>query len=50
MVSCHTDETNGYVIEGQVPPADIHHLLDEQPDALGLAVLDIPHSSSRTVL
>ena len=50
IVSCHTDETNGYVIEGQAPPADIHHLLDELPDALGLAVLDIPHSSSRTVL
>ena len=45
MISCHTGETNGYVIEGHVPPADIRRLLEERPDALGLVVPDMPYGS-----
>jgi hypothetical protein len=45
MISCHTGEVAGYVIEGHVPPADIRRLLSERPDAVGLAVPDMPYGS-----
>ena len=45
MVSCHTATVNGYVIEGHVPAADIRKLLDEGPDAVGLAVPGMPLGS-----
>jgi hypothetical protein len=45
MVSCHTGETSGYMIEGHVPPADIRRLLAERPDAVGLAVPGMPYGS-----
>lgn len=45
MISCHTAEIDGYLIEGHVPPADIHRLLFERPDAVGLAVPDMPYGS-----
>jgi hypothetical protein len=45
MISCHTGEIEGYVIEGHVPPADIHRLLSERPDAVGLAVPGMPYGS-----
>ena len=45
MVSCHTAEIEGYIVEGHVPAADIRRLLDERPDALGLAVPDMPLGS-----
>lgn len=45
MVSCHTGEVDGYIIEGHVPAADIRRLLDERPDAIGLAVPDMPLGS-----
>ncbi|WP_092866261.1 DUF411 domain-containing protein [Albimonas pacifica] len=45
MVSCHTGEIDGYFIEGHVPPADIRRLLEERPDALGLAVPGMPYGS-----
>lgn len=45
MVSCHTATVNGYVIEGHVPAADIRKLLDERPDAVGLAVPGMPLGS-----
>lgn len=45
MVSCHTATVNGYVIEGRVPAADIRKLLDERPDAVGLAVPGMPLGS-----
>ena len=45
MVSCHTGEIDGYVIEGHVPPADIRRLLAERPDAIGLAVPGMPYGS-----
>ena len=45
MASCHTGRVEGYVIEGHVPVADIRRLLDERPDALGLAVPGMPWGS-----
>lgn len=45
MGSCHTGRIAGYMIEGHVPPADIHRLLDERPDAVGLAVPGMPYGS-----
>jgi hypothetical protein len=43
--SCHTATVEGYVIEGHVPAADIHRLLDERPQATGLAVPGMPIGS-----
>lgn len=45
MASCHTGRTEGYMIEGHVPTADIRRLLDERPDAIGLAVPGMPYGS-----
>ncbi len=45
MISCHTGKIAGYMIEGHVPPADIRRLLDERPDAVGLAVPGMPYGS-----
>lgn len=45
MMSCHTARIDGYMIEGHVPPADIRRLLRERPDAVGLAVPDMPYGS-----
>lgn len=43
--SCHTALVNGYVMEGHIPAPDIIRFLREKPDALGLAVPDMPHGS-----
>lgn len=45
MVSCHTALVDGYVIEGHVPAVDIRRLIDGRPDALGLAVPEMPLGS-----
>ena len=45
MTSCHTGEIEGYIVEGHVPVADIRKLLDERPDAVGLAVPGMPYGS-----
>lgn len=45
MSSCHTARVGGYMIEGHVPAADIRRLLDERPDAVGLAVPGMPVGS-----
>jgi hypothetical protein len=45
MISCHTGMVEGYVLEGHVPAADIHRLLSERPDAVGLAVPGMPYGS-----
>lgn len=45
MASCHTGIVDGYVIEGHVPAQDIARLLDERPDAIGLAVPGMPIGS-----
>lgn len=43
--SCHTAEVGGYVIEGHVPAADIHRLLQEKPAVTGLTVPGMPMGS-----
>lgn len=45
MQSCHTGTVAGYAIEGHVPVADIRRLLDERPEAIGLAVPGMPYGS-----
>jgi Cu/Ag efflux protein CusF len=43
--SCHTAQVQGYVIEGHVPANDIHRLLRDKPQALGLSVPRMPVGS-----
>lgn len=43
--SCHTALVDGYVIEGHVPAGAIRTLLDERPDAAGLALPGMPADS-----
>ncbi|HVL55605.1 MAG TPA: DUF411 domain-containing protein [Burkholderiaceae bacterium] len=43
--SCHTAAVGGYAIEGHVPAPDIVRLLEERPQALGLAVPGMPVGS-----
>lgn len=43
--SCHTAVVDGYAIEGHVPAAEIHRLLQERPAAIGLAVPGMPIGS-----
>lgn len=45
IVSCHTGEIGGYVIEGHVPAAAIKRLLAEKPQGRGLAVPGMPIGS-----
>ncbi|MBB3934651.1 MULTISPECIES: DUF411 domain-containing protein [Aureimonas] len=45
QTSCHTGFVGGYVVEGHVPAAEVKRLLAEKPDAIGLAVPDMPAGS-----
>jgi hypothetical protein len=45
MSSCHTALIDGYVVEGHVPVDAIERLLNERPDAVGLAVPGMPVGS-----
>jgi len=45
LASCHTGTVEGYVLEGHVPAADIRRLLEERPEAVGLAVPGMPYGS-----
>jgi hypothetical protein len=45
MYSCHTGVVDGYAIEGHVPAAEIHRLLQERPPVGGLAVPGMPIGS-----
>ena len=45
LMSCHTANIGGYVLEGHVPVADIKRLLKEKPAISGLAVPGMPASS-----
>jgi hypothetical protein len=45
LVSCHTGEIEGYVVEGHVPSSDIRKLILERPVALGIAVAGMPYGS-----
>jgi hypothetical protein len=42
LISCHTAEVAGYVIEGHVPAVALQRFLSEKPDAVGLAVAGMP--------
>ena len=43
--ACHSAEVGGYAIEGHVPAREIHRLLEERPDAIGLAVPAMPRGA-----
>ncbi|WP_430765640.1 DUF411 domain-containing protein [Roseateles flavus] len=43
--SCHTALVGGYALEGHVPAREIRRLLQERPQALGLAVPAMPLGS-----
>jgi hypothetical protein len=43
--SCHSAEAVGYAIEGHVPAREIHRLLEEKPEAIGLSVPAMPRGS-----
>lgn len=45
MVSCHTAEVDGYVIEGHAPVTDLERLLAERPPARGLVLPGMPLGS-----
>lgn len=45
LASCHTGIIGEYTLEGHVPAADIHRLLAERPEAIGLAVPGMPYGS-----
>jgi hypothetical protein len=45
LAGCHLAKIGPYVIDGHVPAQDIVRLLDECPDALGLAVPGMPMGS-----
>lgn len=45
LASCHTALIGGYVVEGHVPAADVARLLEERPEATGLAVPGMPMGS-----
>ena len=45
VVGCHLAQIGRYTIEGHVPVEDILRVLDEQPEAMGLAVPGMPAGS-----
>lgn len=42
LAACHTAEAGGYIVEGHVPPIATKRLLEERPDATGIAVPGMP--------
>ena len=42
LMSCHTAEVDGYVVEGHVPADDIRRLLTEKPDVVGITAPGMP--------
>jgi hypothetical protein len=45
LASCHTAKVGGYYIEGHVPAEEVKRLLEERPNAWGLAVTGMPAGS-----
>lgn len=45
FASCHTASVGGYALEGHVPAAEVKRLLALKPDAIGLAVPNMPIGS-----
>lgn len=37
MQSCHTAMVGGYIVEGHIPASIVSRLLEERPDAIGIA-------------
>jgi len=48
MQSCHTMEIGGYAVEGHVPLETIEKLLNERPEARGIALPGMPTGSPGT--
>lgn len=45
IASCHTAEVGGYVVEGHAPAVAVRRLLEQKPNAIGLAVPGMPIGS-----
>lgn len=45
LAACHTAEVGGYLVEGHVPAVAIKRLLEERPEAAGIAVPGMPPGS-----
>lgn len=45
LAACHTAEAGGYIVEGHVPAIATKRLLEERPDATGIAVPGMPPGS-----
>jgi hypothetical protein len=45
LVSCHTAQVDGYVVEGHVPGDLVQRMLKEKPNITGLAVGGMPMGS-----
>jgi hypothetical protein len=45
LAACHTAQVAEYLVEGHVPAVALIRLLDERPDARGLAVPGMPVGS-----
>lgn len=45
FASCHTAVVEGYVVEGHVPAREIRRVLKERPQAISLAVPEMPLGS-----
>jgi len=45
LASCHTAKVANYALEGHVPAREIHRLLRERPEVVGLAVPAMPLGS-----
>jgi hypothetical protein len=45
LAACHTALVEGYVVEGHAPALAIQRLLDERPEAQGIAVPGMPAGS-----
>lgn len=45
LAACHTAQVAGYVVEGHVPAVAINRLLEERPNATGIAVAGMPPGS-----
>lgn len=43
--ACHTAQVGGYALEGHVPAREVLRLLNERPEAVGLAVPAMPRGS-----
>jgi hypothetical protein len=45
LMACHTATVAGYTVEGHVPVSDVRRLLEERPNAIGIATPGMPVGS-----